>query len=250
LKDKKKGDTLFAPPPEVCNVDRDRQIRLLIPPFFLLAALLWGAYLNGQLSPYLHAAGQGNDAGALRTGISILGIIGVATLPVGYAIGVVTIAFLKCPGIRRMFPPHYNYEMPVSDDAMTRIWAHLRTSGRQDLNLCASSAFDHAYVRPEIHDWQVRRWTAFHISAQCSTALVLSVPFALAFHIQVFKWTDWKVWMWWASIVALIGMFVWNSVRVWRECYKMYELAAQVDSMLRPKLSKCFCNEEVPETDL
>ena len=76
-------------------MDKDRQIRFLIPPFFLLGALLWGAYLSGQLNPFLLAMDQGNDTGALKLGLSILGIVGFATIPVGYAIGVITIMTLR-----------------------------------------------------------------------------------------------------------------------------------------------------------
>ncbi|MGA7339282.1 MAG: hypothetical protein WBE72_06115 [Terracidiphilus sp.] len=229
-------------------MDKDRQIRFLIPPFFLLAALLWGAYLSGQLYPYLQPTAQGNDAATVRLDVSILSILGIATLPVGYFIGVVTIMALRVLGFCHLFPGvHHSYELPMSDEVLNKVREHLGASTiARTLDFCAACAFDHAHVRPEIHNWQVRRWNAFNISSQCITALSISVPLAHAFHIQVFAW---QVWKWWVSITALIGLFVWQSAWTWLECRRMFEFSAETSMMLRPQLSECSRNGESAETE-
>ncbi len=33
-------------------MDKDRQIRMLVPPFFMLASVLWGAYLGADLNSH------------------------------------------------------------------------------------------------------------------------------------------------------------------------------------------------------
>jgi hypothetical protein len=217
-------------------MDKDRQIRFLIPPFFLLAALLWGAYLSGQLYPFIHALDQGSEGTALKLGLSMLGIVGLTTLPVGYAIGVITILTLRFLGLCRLSPGlHHSYEMPLSEVAVGKIRLLLGASKIDPkLDLCVCAAFDHAYVHSKIHDWQVRRWNAFNIAAQCVTALLLSVPFAHAFHIQVFSCL---VWRWWVTIAVFIGLFVWQSAWTWRECRLMFEFSAEVPTIQRPKSS-------------
>src|ERR1035438_7733383 len=83
-------------------------------------------------------------------------------------------------GVFRLSPGcHHNFELPVSDLAMRKIWGLLGVSGiDSSLDLCVASAFDHAYVKREVHDWQVRRWNAFNIAAQCVTSFLVSIPFA------------------------------------------------------------------------
>jgi len=220
-------------------MDKNRQIRFLIPPFFLLAALLWGAYLSGQLYPFIHALDQGNEGTALKLGLSILGVVGLTTIPVGYAIGVITIMALRFLGLIGLSPGlHHSYEMPLTKDDIGRIRRLLRASESdvdEKLDLCVCAAFDHAYVNPKIHDWQLRRWNAFNISAQCVTALLLSVPFAHAFHVQVFSCSVWK---WWFTITAFIGLFIWQAAWTWQESRKMFEFSSKVPTVRRPSRSE------------
>jgi hypothetical protein len=191
-------------------MDKDRQLRFLIPPFFVVATLLWGAYLSGQLWPYLH------DATNFKLGISILGVIGFATLPAGYFIGTVTITILKFLGIFRR-SEHLNFEIQASKISMEEI---LKLFDKTNLNHylyhCAFSAYMHALVRPEIREWMLRRWNACNVAAQCVTAILMSIPLAHAFHIQVFACAVWK---WWASIAVIAGIFAFQSVCAWRDIY-------------------------------
>jgi hypothetical protein len=66
-------------------MDKDRQFRMLIPPFFLFASVLWEAYLSGDLWQYMHNTAS-TEAGSLKSVLSLLTVLGVATLPAGYGL--------------------------------------------------------------------------------------------------------------------------------------------------------------------
>jgi hypothetical protein len=53
----------------------------------ILASVLWEAYLSGDLGAFLHSTGD--NAATLKSILSIVAAAGVATLPLGYAIGYV-----------------------------------------------------------------------------------------------------------------------------------------------------------------
>jgi hypothetical protein len=219
-------------PTEARKMDKDRQIRFLIPPFFLVASLLWAAYLCGQLH---------YDDSTLKLGISILGVIGVSTLPAGFAIGVLTISALRVLWwILWKFDlvPQKNYELPISKKAMGEIWRLLCASQacKPELDLCAAAAFDHAHLKPAIHEWLMRRWNVFNISCQCVAAMLLSIPMAHALHIEICKWDARN---WWASIAVFIVIFICNAVWTWRDTRKMFDLAVSMpEKMLRSETSK------------
>lgn len=134
-------------------MDKDRQIRLLIPPFFLLASVLWGAYLSGDLAAFLLPSAE--SAANLKSILSIVAVAGVATLPLGYAIGVLTITILTI--FSRLFPQHA-FDVPVSDTAMKAIWKRLRLSEQpRDRARYATAVFDHYLLKSPLHLWLFRR---------------------------------------------------------------------------------------------
>jgi hypothetical protein len=208
-------------------MDKDRQIRFLIPPFFLVASLLWGAYLSGQL----------NNDWTPRLAISTLGVIGVSALPVGYAIGVLTIAALR--GLWRVLwlcrvVPNKSYELPLSKVAIEKLWGLLDCSlvRQSRLDLCAAAVFDHAQLKPRIHEWLIRRWNAFNISSQCVAAMLLSIPMAHALHIHIFAWALWR---WWASIAVLVVVFVYQAYSAWRDTRNMFDFAVEAPTAVRSR---------------
>jgi len=203
-----------------CTVDKDRQIRLLIPPFFLLASVLWGAYLSGDLGAFLHPTGDG--AATLKSILSIVAVAGVATLPLGYAIGVLTITILSI--FSRLFPQHA-FDVPVSDAAMKAIWKKLGLSEQpRDRARYGTAVFDHYLLKTPVHQWLFRRWSAFLIASQCAFALALSIPFAHALHVHMTR-------KWLFTVLLVIAVFIWHARVTWREAYKMFDLVTSTDSL-------------------
>lgn len=203
-------------------MDKDRQIRLLIPPFFLLASVLWEAYLSGDLLQYLHSTASNGDVASLKTVLSILGVVGVATLPVGYGIGVLTMCLLRVISLKL---PHRSYEVPFSEAAMEKIWSRLGRSKGSSPALCAAAVFDHALLRPSIHQWLFRRWTTFNICTQCAMALLLSCLLGHALHVQ-------PTWKWGFTLAFATGMFVWQSIASWKETRSMFDFVADLDVVI------------------
>ena len=207
-------------------MDKDRQIRLLIPPFFLLASVVWEAYLSGDLWQYLHTATATSDFASLKTVLSILAVVGVATLPVGYAIGVLTLCLLRLISLFHFFPQG-TYEVPISERAMSKISQRLKLSeGPQKSPLCAAAVFDHALLRSSIHEWLFRRWTTFNICTQCAMALFLSYFLGHALHIQSTP-------KWLLMIIAAIGIFICQAVTSWKETRSMFDFVADLDVAIR-----------------
>jgi hypothetical protein len=216
-------------------LDKDRQIRMLIPPFFLAASVLWAAYLSGALYPFLHVGEHGNDAGSLRLVLSMFGVVGVSTLPLGYAISALWITILRAWPASSLFPQHRHYEMPISNQALGEVWLILGVSRSLRLDSSAVAAFDHALLEPRIHDWLARRWNSFNISTSCITALLLSWPLGRALHLPVLTLGMWR---WWLLILFLVAVFVWRSVESWREVKRMFDLVVHVRQFVRPEGSR------------
>jgi hypothetical protein len=210
-------------------MDKERQLRLLIPPFFVVASLLWGAHVAGLWYPYFHSACVHEDASlnSIKLWLSLVGLIGVTTLPAGYLIGMVTIGFLRSVG--KLFPLK-RYDLTVRNDGtIDLIWKHLRMSRTPDLDFYAATFFDHAFVQNRIHEWQVRRWTAFNISTQSVTALVLSILLghALGLYLKM---------LWWSiPVCLLIALLIVHSWVTWLESARMFHFAAIAPAALRRK---------------
>jgi ABC-type Co2+ transport system permease subunit len=144
--------------------------------------VLWGAYLGGDLYAYLQCAQASDSAASLKSVLSIIAVGGVATLPIGYAIGILTILLLKLLALLGLFP-HRVYDVPISKQALQKIWRKLRVpEGAKKTPLCAASLFEFVLLRPEVHSWIFRRWTSFNISAQCAMAMLSSYFVVKATH--------------------------------------------------------------------
>ena len=217
-------------------MDKDRQIRMLIPPFFLLASVLWAAYLSGDLRVFLHPAKvqvanvkDGDDVlrdevAIVKSVLSVVAVAGVATLPLGYAIGVLTLAILSV--FSPLFPQRA-FDVPVSDEGMKVIWERLGLPEQpKNRALYGAAVFDHYLLKKPVHEWLFRRWSAFLIASQCALALALSIPFALALHVH-------PTCKWLLAVGGVIAVFVWQARKAWREAYDMFELITEVDGFSR-----------------
>src|SRR5438105_2044468 len=94
-------------------MDQDRQIRFAVPPFFLFASLLWGAYLGGRdLEPFFKP----------ETTKEILGVLAaaaVALVPIGFVISALSI-FLLRHAFR--FAGRPTYEAVLDAPTLSEIW--------------------------------------------------------------------------------------------------------------------------------
>src|SRR6266446_7888373 len=157
-------------------MDQDRQIRLAIPPFFLFASLLWGAYLSHRdLSPILKP----------ETAKEVLGLLAataVAIVPVGYLISTISVNVLRLLAVIARKP---TYEAVLDEATLERIWKQLKTSQPTNkmLALYAAATFDHELLATGIHMWLFRRWTSFNIAVHSIVALVLALLVAPVFSI-------------------------------------------------------------------
>ena len=104
-------------------MDQDRQIRLAIPPFFLLASLLWGAYLGSlDLLSLLKP----------DTAKEVLGLVAaaaVAILPVGFLISTISVVLLSVLAAIFRKP---TYEAVLDNDTLGRIWPKLHSAQEKD----------------------------------------------------------------------------------------------------------------------
>jgi hypothetical protein len=248
-------------------MDKERQIRLLIPPFFLIASLLWGAFLAHKLDPYLHPtptetvslgnttlqneappALRANDTGKVNAVptqqaveavswkplLSLLAVVGVSTLPVGYAIGVLTISFFRIVGwIISLFKVSWIWEIPITKEDMDTILEKLKVTDakKAKYQLQAATIFDHVMTRPQIHSWLLRRWNSFMISAQCAAALSLSLLMGPAFGIP-------RTCSWLMTCIGLCGFFIWNAKVSWEQARDMFGAALEIEKAQRPPESR------------
>jgi hypothetical protein len=213
---------------------------MLIPPFFLLASVLWAAYLSGDLGAFLHPPqahvatvkdaddGLRDEVGTIKSVLSVIAVAGVATLPLGYAIGVLTLIIL---GFFSPLFPQRAFDVPVSDEGMKAIWGKLGLSEKEPKKRARYGAaiFDHYLLKKPAHNWLFRRWSAFLIASQCVLALALSIPFAHALHIHITcKWIF--------TVAGVIALFVWQARTAWSEAYQMFELVTSVDGLSRDRI--------------
>jgi hypothetical protein len=247
-------------------MDKERQIRMLIPPFFFIASLLLGAYTSNKLpsvfNPPLTNRPQQeavlpeqaknpatklndsktttaasaplkeppkksdeNEGPSIKNLLSFFALVGLATLPIGYAIGVITISTLRLLFFIFSFA-QWSWEIPISKDAMKRVFAKINRAPDKKYRLQAAAIFDHVLTHPNAHSWLLRRWTSFLISMQCFVALALSLSVAPSLKIP---WNP--PWMW--AAVILSAFFLWNAGVTWFQSYRMFNFLTETKKALR-----------------
>ncbi len=190
-------------------MDQDRQVRFAIPPFFLLASLLWGAYLGGvDLSPLLKP----------DTAKEILGLLAaaaVAVVPLGFLISSASILIMRGLAALLRTP---TYEACLTDVAYGHVWTWTQSSLPKDKKktLYAVATFDHELLAPEIHTWLMRRWNAFNVAAHSAVALLGAHVMAPYFHVpQTVRWARWTA--------ILMALLIYAAVKAWLETMAMLE---------------------------
>jgi hypothetical protein len=213
-------------------MDEDRRIRFLIPPVLFIASLLWGASWDPgyhELIKTLLVSDTKNDwsklVGLIGVGIAVGSVL---VITAGYIFGTVTYLFL-----RRFFfclsqGKFQFHEVALPDHKSKDIWKRLNILNPDPQQLLfAGVAFDHGIVREEhegVHQWSVRRWSAFNIAANSICALIFSIPFGFVIHIQLTLW----VFIWIVPVIILIFMLYRAAVLAWHDTMNMLEFMARL----------------------
>jgi len=193
-------------------MDQNRQIRFLIPPFFLFASLFWADFLSCS-NIIARIAAQPN--------INILAIVaalGASTIPIGFLLGAIPIGVFNAVGC---VCKNWNYESSISLRAFKQIWPQLETKLKFDLQkrFYASVTFDHDILPKGINKWIMRRWNAFNININCFTALLLSHIVRPLFSIET---TCYCV----LTTVLIMALLLFNAIMAWCQTMKMIEFQA------------------------
>jgi hypothetical protein len=198
-------------------MDQDRQIRFAIPPFFLFASLLWGAYLaHRDLSPIFKPE-------AAKEVLGVLAAAAVAIIPVGFLISTLSVMLLRLLALVARTP---TYEAVLEDSALEHIWSQLKSTQAKDkkLTLYAAATFDHELLQAGIRTWLLRRWNSFNVATHSIVALLLAHVLAPIFAIP-------QVCTWWVSTVALVAVLFVNALCAWRETMRMIEFQSYRQQM-------------------
>src|SRR6266566_3735207 len=100
-------------------MDQDRKIRFAIPPFFLIASLLWGAHLGSRDLSQIFK----------RETAKMLGLLAATTVvivPVGFLISTISVTLLL-RGLA-LIAGTPTYEAVLSDSTLERVWGHLQST--------------------------------------------------------------------------------------------------------------------------
>jgi hypothetical protein len=232
-------------------MDEDRQIRFLIPPFFLYASLLWWAFID----PYLQCSLAALTGDSLKEMVAIVAAGGAATIPLGFSIGTLGV-FILTGLLRSGFPwwkprpkERQIYEAWVSKECFSSILLVTKApdypwnDSRPSL-LSAVATFDHELLPKGIHEWLRRRFNAFIVASNSALAILISfliVGVRGRFYARSFdrycglserqleqqaSWGESKCW-WLAVTVALVALFFWAAWKSWRETMDMIEFQSK-----------------------
>jgi hypothetical protein len=237
-------------------MDEDRQIRFLIPPFFLYVSLAWWAYINPDIHCWLS-----NLMGAtFKESLPILAAVGAATIPVGYSIGTVGILLLRWSayGIwifrktwRNPLPTdRQTYEACLSGVCFSKLlFLTAAPDNPQDASrpslLYAAATFDHELLPKGIHEWLRRRFNAFMVAFNSALSIIVSFliiwirhfferPFDRMCGLSEPQWQLQMAWplfgrkFWWLTIEILLVVFLlFAAYYAWHETMGMIEFQAR-----------------------
>jgi hypothetical protein len=176
-------------------MDTVRQIRFVIPSFFLYASVLLGILIAN------YSAADSFTNLSVEDVFALGGALVAATLPLGFLIGAFSVIFLRI--VFWLFT-NKSYEFFLSKDEWNLLWPKIKTIKPFDysLTLYAGVTFEHELLSPAIHDWITRRWNAFYVSVNSCTALMLAHFVGYLVGIpQTFKWYSFT-----AFLIVLFGV--------------------------------------------
>lgn len=201
-------------------MDGNRQIRFVIPPFFLLASLLWGAHFGDvDLNPYLQSANLSNFAAQILATAAVL-------LSVGFVISAITARLLwtiaQICGVE-------TYEAVFDEVTLTEMLArtHSTANWNRQLTLYTAVTFDHELLNKGIHEWLMRRWNYFNTAANSIVALILAHVVGMIISIDCSC-------QWIGMTVVIIGFLGWAGIDAWRQTMHMMKFQSTRPVQLGP----------------
>jgi len=203
-------------------LDQLRELRFLVPPFFFLASVAWGAYVDLG-SKFVEAMVKFKDVQTI-----VIAGVGAATIPFGFLIGVISIFFLRL-FLRR--PVRQRWDVAHSESTVDAMWSALGLRRERRLDMQAVSTFDRT-LNKEILDWLVRRWTSFLVSVNSITALVLAQGCLLWERIRFGAHSAWGG-SHLAVAVLICALLLYNARVAWDDTKGMGELQARIASSKR-----------------
>ncbi|MBI4828440.1 MAG: hypothetical protein HY804_06470 [Nitrospinae bacterium] len=226
-------------------MDKEREIRLLIPPIFFFASLYLGIAANpgksvAEVIPAFPASADNIWPNAVVGIIEVLAGGSLLLLTAGYSIGGITILLLRL--IYRIFLKNKykgTYEAALPKDALPRVMELIYY--KKDTKMTtdneaffAGVTLDHD-ILPErserLHKWMVRRWSTFNVSANSSVSLFLSLAAGGCYGLFTYEWYLWMV------VLSLI--FSLSSIHAWRGCMGMRRFQAERMSINKPPCEDC-----------
>lgn len=216
-------------------MDPLRQVRWLIPPFFLLASLVLGAHL-GCVLDYSFFQSEVFTKNTTAIIAALIAILTATVLPLGFLISSISIQVLRLIFFISNGLKPRNYEAVLSDETWERIWRKLgpvppRT---EKLSLYAAATFDHELLPPGIHEWLFRRWTTFNVSFHSSSALLLA--YIIGRVIGIPRTISWEIIT--SSVVLLLLV---NAIVAWRQTMAMIEFQSHRIGVCKRKVNGLRC---------
>jgi len=199
-------------------MDQSRQIRFLIPPFFLYASLFWGDYVScGNLFEQI------TSQPSLKVFFSIVGL-GASTIPLGFLIGSIPIAlFNLIELLLKIFNKHWSYEVWIKKEDAKKLWNKVT---KQEFNFkktfYASATFDHGILEKGVNSWMMRRWNAFNTNLNCCIALMLAHVIGSFLSVKQSR-------SWYATTGVIFVALLINAIMAYWKTMKMIEFQANRD---------------------
>ena len=199
-------------------MDKSREIRYLYTSSYMIVSLLLAMYLDPEieLKEVVEELGENTKL----SGVGLAVIVGALLLPLGFAVGTVSIFVLR---LLALIPFIRNYESVISEeDSENALRQKLNVRGNvsfQEREYIAA-AFDHGVLSNGHQAWMNRRWNAFNLSLHSGVGLIL---------VQLIVWWH-KIhpscpWYFFNTLGAIV--FIGMAVFAWRDTFMMNNLLSK-----------------------
>jgi hypothetical protein len=158
----------------------------------------------------------------------LIAVLGAAFFPVGFFIAVLSHLLLRV----FFFVATRNWsEVSLKQEAFGRIWRLLGIEGQPDrkLEYYASASFDHGIIAKAesgVHEWIMRYWSGYLMSAHSAVALMLAHLAACILNSQrtfASRHHNEQSYGWWMTTLILGTLLILNGVLAWFRCTRMIE---------------------------